>query len=47
VTEDAALLRRYRDMGVARVVISVPAAGPDEILPLLDRWAKLMRQIGG
>ena len=47
VTEDAELLRRYRDMGVARAVISVPAAKPDEILPLLDRWAKLMRQIGG
>jgi probable F420-dependent oxidoreductase len=44
VTEDADRLDQYRDLGVARVVISLPAAGPDQILPILDRWAPLMRQ---
>jgi probable F420-dependent oxidoreductase len=44
VTEDADRLGQYRDLGVARVVISLPAAGSDQILPILDRWAPLMRQ---
>jgi probable F420-dependent oxidoreductase len=44
VAEDLDRLRRYRDLGVARVVITVPAAKRDEILPLLDRWVGLIRQ---
>jgi probable F420-dependent oxidoreductase len=44
VAEDADRLRQYRDLGVARVVISLPAAKSDEILPILDRWAPLMRE---
>ncbi|HVC59879.1 MAG TPA: LLM class F420-dependent oxidoreductase [Acetobacteraceae bacterium] len=36
-------LQHYRDLGVTRVVISLPAAKEDEILPILDRWAPLMR----
>jgi hypothetical protein len=44
VAEDLDRLRRYRDLGVARVVITVPAAKRDEILPLLDRWVRLIRQ---
>ena len=43
VNEDPDLLRQYRDLGIARVVISLPAAGADAILPILDRWAPLMR----
>ena len=31
-------LRRWRDAGVARVVIALPAAGADAIVPILDRW---------
>jgi probable F420-dependent oxidoreductase len=42
IAEDAERLRRYRDLGVARVVVSLRSAGADEILPLLDRWAKLI-----
>jgi probable F420-dependent oxidoreductase len=45
VEENLDRLRHYRDLGVARVVISVPAAKADEVLPLLDRWAKLIAQL--
>ena len=47
VVEDVDRLRRYRDVGVARAVISLPAAKADEIVPILDRWAGVMRQVGG
>jgi len=30
----------------ATVLIRLPPAKTDEILPLLDRWAKLIRQLG-
>ena len=39
---DADRLRRWRDAGVARVVVSLPAARTDAILPILDRWAPVM-----
>lgn len=42
VTEDLDRLWRYRDLGVARAVISLPSSGADEVLPILDRWAELM-----
>jgi probable F420-dependent oxidoreductase len=38
-------LHRFRELGVARVVISLPAAKADTILPILDRWATLMRAV--
>jgi probable F420-dependent oxidoreductase len=41
---DADRLRRYRDQGVARVVVSLPSAKADQILPVLDRWAELIRR---
>jgi probable F420-dependent oxidoreductase len=44
VAEDADRLRQCRDLGVARVVVSLPAARSDQILPILDRWAPLMRE---
>jgi probable F420-dependent oxidoreductase len=43
VPEEADRLKRYRDQGVIRVVISLPSAKEDEILPILDRWVPLMR----
>jgi probable F420-dependent oxidoreductase len=46
VAEDADLVRRYRDAGVARVLFNLPPAEPDQVLPLLDRAAALMRQVG-
>jgi probable F420-dependent oxidoreductase len=42
--EDAEKLARYRDLGVARVVVMLMSEPSDKILPILDRWAVLMRQ---
>jgi alkanesulfonate monooxygenase SsuD/methylene tetrahydromethanopterin reductase-like flavin-dependent oxidoreductase (luciferase family) len=46
VANDLDALKRYRDAGVARIVFDVPAAKADTILPLLDGYAKFMRQFG-
>ena len=43
--EDLAQLRRFRDLGAARVNVSLPAEGADKILPILDRWAGFIRQL--
>ncbi len=43
VAEDADLIKRYRDAGAARLVFSLPSAKADEVLPILDRCALLMR----
>ena len=45
VQEDADLLKRYRDLGAVRVSVSLPAAQADATLPVLDRWATLIRQV--
>jgi probable F420-dependent oxidoreductase len=39
------LLRRNRDLGVGRMTVRLPPAKDDEILPILDRWAKLIPQV--
>ena len=44
--DDADTLQRYRDMDVQRVSVSLPAAKSDVVLPILDRWAALIRQVG-
>ena len=44
--EDLARLERFRDLGAVRVNVSLPAEPADKILPVLDRWAKLKRQLG-
>jgi probable F420-dependent oxidoreductase len=41
--EDAGAIERYRDAGVARIVFNLPPAKADEVLPVLDRCAALMR----
>jgi hypothetical protein len=41
-----ARLARYRDTGTARVVVMLPSAKSDTILPTLDRWAKPIRRVG-
>ena len=43
--EDIEVLKRYRDLGITRVAVSVPSAKADVVLPILDRWAALMRQL--
>ncbi len=45
VEADLDRLLHYRAIGVARAVISLPAATADEVLPLLDRWAALIRRL--
>ena len=42
--EDADTLKRYRDLGIVRVATSLPAAKEDVVLPILDRWAALIRR---
>src|SRR5208337_4780836 len=37
--EDLAQLQRFRDLGAARVNVTLPAEGKEQILPVLDRWA--------
>jgi probable F420-dependent oxidoreductase len=44
--EDPETLKRYRELGVARVNFPVPPAKADEILPILDRLAELKRKVG-
>jgi len=43
--EDIGKLQRWRELGVARATIRLPAARADEILPILDRYAKLIPQL--
>ena len=45
--QDLDLLKRDRDNGVSRVVVSLDSAKADVILPQLDRWAALIRELGG
>jgi len=43
--EDLAVLCRNRDLGVTRMTVRLPPAKEDEILPTLDRWAKLIPEV--
>jgi probable F420-dependent oxidoreductase len=45
--EDLDQLKRMRDLGVARVTVRLPAEPAATILPLLDRWAELIRHLNG
>jgi alkanesulfonate monooxygenase SsuD/methylene tetrahydromethanopterin reductase-like flavin-dependent oxidoreductase (luciferase family) len=45
--EDLAVLRRNRDLGVTRMTVRLPPATEEEILPILDHWAKLIPQVKG
>jgi alkanesulfonate monooxygenase SsuD/methylene tetrahydromethanopterin reductase-like flavin-dependent oxidoreductase (luciferase family) len=43
--ENLDLLKRDRDDGVSRLVVSLDSGKADTILPELDRWATLIRQL--
>jgi len=43
--EDLDLLKRNRNLGIARMNVRLPPAKAEEVLPLLDRWAKLIPQL--
>ncbi|SEO52419.1 probable F420-dependent oxidoreductase, Rv2161c family [Rhodospirillales bacterium URHD0017] len=46
VPDDLERLKRYRDLGIDRVVFSLPAGKDDKIMPILDRWAELSLRLG-
>ena len=43
--EDLVVLRRNRDLGVTRMNVRLPPAKEHVILPILDRWAKLIPEV--
>jgi probable F420-dependent oxidoreductase len=43
--QDADLMKRYQDLGVSRVVFNLESEKGDTILPVIDGWAALMRQV--
>ena len=45
VEEDLDNLKRDRDAGAARVILSLDSAKEDAILPELDRWVELMAKL--
>jgi probable F420-dependent oxidoreductase len=44
---DVPLIGRYQELAVDIVYPSLPSEKADTILPILDQWAQVMRQIGG
>ena len=46
VPDDVERLRFCQKIGIDRVVFSLPAEKEDKILPILDRWSELKRQLG-
>jgi probable F420-dependent oxidoreductase len=47
LAEDLDQVKRLADLGVARVVASFAPAKADAVLPLVDRWTAIMRQVNG
>ena len=44
---DVEMMKRYRDLGVDRVATSLDSDKADKILPVLDRWAEIIRAVNG
>ena len=44
---DIDLIKRYRDLNVERVSTSLPSEKAETILPVLDRWAEIIRLVNG
>jgi probable F420-dependent oxidoreductase len=42
---DAGAVAAFRDLGVERVIFSLPSKGRDDVLPLLDRGAGVLRAL--
>jgi hypothetical protein len=40
-------LMRYKELGVARVVAGLAPEGADKTVPMLDKWAELIRRVNG
>ncbi len=45
--EDVDLIKRYQDLDVNRVSTSLPSEKAETILPVLDRWAAIIRAVNG
>ena len=45
--EDLDRVMRLKEMGVARVVPMFPPEKADKVLPIVDRWAKIMKEVNG
>jgi hypothetical protein len=45
LSEDLDRVKRLADSGVARVVASISPAKADTVLPMVDRWTNIMRQV--
>ena len=45
--EDLDKLKRFRDLGAARVNVSLMSEATDDILPTLDKWAGYIRLLHG
>ena len=45
--EDPDRVKRLAEMGVARVVPMFPPEKADTVLPIVDRWTKIMQQVNG
>jgi probable F420-dependent oxidoreductase len=43
---DAETLAQLKDAGVQRAIFALPSAGAEQVLPLLDRGAALVRRLG-
>jgi hypothetical protein len=39
-------LRFCEEIGIDRVVFTLPAEKEDKLLPIMDRWAELRHQLG-
>ncbi len=45
--DDPDALKRFRDLGAARAVVTLMSETRDQLLPVLDRWAGHIRQLRG
>jgi hypothetical protein len=45
--EDLDRVKRLKALGVTRVVPMFPPEKADTVLPMVDRWTKIMQQLNG
>lgn len=45
-TSDVDELKRLRDGGVDRIIFTLPSAGSEKVLSMLDKYAQVVRQVG-
>jgi probable F420-dependent oxidoreductase len=45
--EDADAIKRFRDLGISRVVTTFRPESADKVMPVMDRWTKVMRAVNG